>query len=201
LHSITIPTPGKIITTASFGTTLRYGSSLDALFIDSSRKADHDALGFLPYCVYEGVLAEKESFSRHKYRSSEILITEDNADRTGWILTNYGSRDWAKIVQIWTRPDARRFNRAWIMVQQVERKAIALGKKGVTCRVAFDLESNAFWKTIGYHPINLVASTFLNRSPSKNQRPIWIYERRFWRVGEPGVERIPLLLHTISDMT
>jgi len=47
----------------------------------------------------------------------------------------------------------------------------------IKCRVALDLESNFYWKAIGYQPVETVTSTWLNQKESKSKRPIIVYQK------------------------
>jgi hypothetical protein len=157
-------------------TLLRDGQPNDWLFIDSLRKREGSALGFIPKDTYLSVLNRVPMANRTRYRYQRILVTIDNGDLTGFTYASYGS-DWAIITQIVVQADARRWHRALLMVDEVERDAKAYGKQGITCRVAYDLESNFFWRAIGYTPVKQVTSTWLNQRESKSKRPLWVYRK------------------------
>jgi hypothetical protein len=159
-----------------FGTVLKYAEPGDFAYIDSLRKKEGNALGFIPKAVYEGILGRCNADGRNRWRYSDILVTVDNRDLTGFCLVSY-SGDMAKIFQIVVQQDARRWHRALMMAEEVERQALEHGKRGVTCRVAFDLESNWFWRAIGYIPVKQVTSTWLNQGESKSRRPLWHYQK------------------------
>ena len=160
----------------SEGTTLRDGVESDLRFVDSLRKSEGSALGFIPIAVYESVLGRKSVAGRDRYRYSRMLITEDNSDLTGFCYVSY-SGEYASIVQIVVRADARRWHRALMMSDEVERDCLRMGKRGIKCRVAYDLESNFFWRAIGYIPVRQVTSTWLNQKESKSKRPLWLYKK------------------------
>jgi len=157
-------------------TILRDGRPDDWLYIDSLRKKEGNALGFIPQVAYKGILEKRMIAGRERWKYSRILITEDNGDRTGYCYASFGNES-AKIFQICVQEDARRWHRALMMTDEIEREAIKRGNLAVTCRVAFDLESNDFWKAIGYIPIKKVVSTWLNQRESKTKRQLWIYKK------------------------
>ena len=157
-------------------TKLRDGIASDWLSIDALRKKEGAALGFIPKDAYLSTLEHLPRANRARYRYQRVLVTTDNNDLTGFTYTSYAS-DWASIIQIVVRPDARRWQRALLMAEEVERDARRFGKHGITCRVACDLESNFFWRAIGYEPITQVVSTWLNQRESKSKRPLWVYRK------------------------
>lgn len=73
------------------------------------------------------------------------------------------------------------------MADAVEEKARGLGKDGITCRVAVDLESNLFWRSIGYIPVAQKISTWLNQKESQSRRSLWVYERLFNTIVSGGL--------------
>ena len=167
---------GVITASEDLGTVLRHGEAADWLYIDGLRKKEGNALGFIPRNYYLSILKNEISRNRAYYEYTDLYVTEDNADLTGYCLVTY-SGTMAKIFQIVVQEDARRWYRASLMVDEVEDKAARLQKIGVTCRVAYDLESNFFWRAMGYEPVKQVISTWLNQRESKSKRPLWVYEK------------------------
>ena|SRR5215831_3412184 len=157
-------------------TTLRDAVGADWIYIDSLRKREGSALGFIPKDAYLSVLERRCLSGRERYRYQRVLVTEDNGDLTGFAYISYAD-DFASIVQIVVQEDARRWHRALLMADEVERDVRKFGKQGITCRVAYDLESNFFWRAIGYLPIRQVVSTWLNQRESKSRRPLWLYKK------------------------
>ncbi len=160
------------------GTILREGTWADWLPLDSLRKKEGAALGFIPKAVYESVLTRTRVANRDRWKYQDVIVTEDNADFTGFCMTSY-AKDLANVFQIVVRQDARRWHRALLMIDSVEDKAKRLGKKGITCRVAQDLESNFFWTAIGYSVQGLVTSTWLNQTESQSKRQLYVYVKKF----------------------
>lgn len=160
------------------GTLLRHGSWDDWLPLDSLRKKEGAALGFIPKAVYESVLTGTRVANRDRWKYQDVLITQDNGEMTGFCMTSY-AKPYANIFQIVVRADARRWHRALMMADAVESKAKTLNKEGVTCRVAVDLESNFFWSAIGFSIEGQTISTWLNQGESQSKRPLNIYRKQF----------------------
>ena len=150
------------------------GVGNDFLFLDSLRKKEGKALGFIPKAVYESVLENRRVADRDRWKYSEIVMTLDNNDRTGFCYFTYSGQD-VHIQQIVIQNDARRFHRALMMLDYAEKRAKELGKTAVTARVAIDLESNVFWNSCGYNINATTTSTFLNRGESKSKRQLHYY--------------------------
>jgi len=146
----------------------------DFLFIDSLRKKEGKALGFIPKAVYESVIEKRRVANRDRWKYSKILITIDNGERTGFCYVTYAKQD-LHIQQIVIQNDARRWHRAKMMLDYAENICKDLGKTAVTARVAVDLESNLFWKGCGYNIAATTTSTWLNQKESKSKRPLHYY--------------------------
>jgi predicted GNAT superfamily acetyltransferase len=159
-----------------FATQLRDARPEDFTYIDSLRKKEGSALGFIPKDAYLSVLNRTTVANRERWRYQRILVTVDNNDLTGFCYASYAS-NYANIIQIVVQNDARRWHRALMLADAVEKDAITYGKNGLTCRVAYDLESNHFWRAIGYEPVSQVISTWLNQKESKSKRPLWVYKK------------------------
>ena len=150
------------------GTVCRCAGAADWEFIDHLRKREGQALGFIPKDVYLSVLERRRVHNRDRWKYQEVIVTTDNNDLTGFSMTSYFS-EMANVFQIVIQQDARRWHRALLMLDQIEAKARGLNRKGVTCRVAMDLESNVFWRAVGYCPIAQTTSTWLNQKESQSK--------------------------------
>ena len=65
-------------------TTIREGQFNDFPYIDSLRKKEGSALGFLPKDAYTSVLEKRRVADRNRWRYQKIWVTEDNGDLTGF---------------------------------------------------------------------------------------------------------------------
>jgi len=146
----------------------------DFLFIDSLRKKEGKALGFIPKSVYESILEKKTVANRDRWKYSQIVITVDNNEKTGFCYFTYANQD-VHIQQIVIQNDARRYHRALMMLDYVESVAKKLGKTAIAARVAIDLESNLFWSGCGYEIKSTTTSTWLNQKESKSKRQLHYY--------------------------
>jgi hypothetical protein len=155
-------------------TILRKGESGDFLYIDSLRKVEGSALGFIPKDFYLSILENRRIASRDRHQYCGIYITDDEGQQTGYCCYSL-SGPIVDIFQIVVQEDARRWYRALMLINQVEIDAKRLQKQGIKARVAHDLESNYFWKACGYEIVKQVTSTWLNQRESKSKRPLNIY--------------------------
>ena len=155
-------------------TILREGHIDDFIYIDSLRKKEGQALGFIPKAVYESILLKKKVANRNRFLYSQIVLTEDNGEKTGYCYFTYAGQD-VHIQQIVIQNDARRLHRALMLLDYVEKVANEKGKTAITCRVAIDLESNLFWSACGYNIQATTTSTYLNQKESKSKRPLHYY--------------------------
>ena len=155
-------------------TIIRPATINDWPYIDSLRKREGNALGFIPKDTYLSCLSRIPIDKRRRWEYQILNIATDNDDPTGYCYVSFASMV-AKIIQIVVQEDARRWHRALLLETSVRDEARRRGCSGISCRVAIDLESNFFWRSIGYTPIRQVISTWLNQKDSKCKRPLWVY--------------------------
>lgn len=162
-------------------TTMRDATQHDLPYIESLRRKEGSALGFIPASVYEQtatrMLSTTDANPRYRWLYMRLLVVEDNGDLTGFCLCSFAT-EIARILQIVVQEDARRWYRATLMADEVEREAVKRHKNAISCRVAMDLESNFYWRALGYTPVGEVVSTWLNQRESHSKRPLWVYEKR-----------------------
>lgn len=157
-------------------TIIRDATTKDIEYIDSLRKREGDSLGFIPIGTYQSVTMKAPVGGRLRHLYSRLLVTIDNGDLTGFCYASFAQTK-AHIFQIVVQEDARRWYRALLMTDEIEREAKIRGNTYITCRVAYDLESNLFWRGIGYNVIVETVSTWLNQRESKSKRPLIVYEK------------------------
>jgi len=155
-------------------TILRPGKPEDWAYMDSLRKKESSALGFIPKNSYLSVLCKTPDAGRKRWEYARINVIEDNGDLTGFCYSTFYEKV-ARIYQIVVQEDARRWYRASMLEKAVREEALRNNCIGISCRVAFDLESNFFWRAMGYIPVEQVISTWLNQKESKSKRPLWKY--------------------------
>lgn len=154
----------------------------DLKYIDSLRKKEGKALGFIPKATYQSVITKCPIDGRKRFRYSRLTVCEDDQVLTGFCYSSFSDQYVCHIFQIVVQEDARRWARASLLEQDVRQEANRWQKSGITCRVAYDLESNFFWRAVGYEPIKKVTSTWLNQRESKSRRPLWLY---YYDLGLP----------------
>lgn len=157
-------------------TTVRQARFDDLPAIEALRRADGDALGFVPKAKYEHITLKTSDRGRDRWKYEWLVVAEDNGEITGFFLAGF-HRDGAKGQQLCVRQDARRMERALKLVDNVEEEARRRGSLRIRHRVAADIEANFFWRAAGYTPIAVTTSTWLNVKESKSKRPLLIYDK------------------------
>lgn len=170
---------GVLSVSVATGTVLAEGVPADFPYIDSLRKREGDALGFLPKERYLAVLERREGRSRPgrvDWLHEKVLVTLDNGDHTGFVNVRFGPvTRTASITQIAIQDDARRWHRALLMLDWIEAEAVRRGCERVSARVAADLESNHFWAATGYKVWKQTPSSWQNRGGSRSGRLLLVY--------------------------
>lgn len=157
-------------------TTIRTATGADLSAIESLRRHDGDALGFVPKAKYEHIVYKTDDRGRSRWKYEWLIVAEDNGEVTGFLLTGF-HRDGCKMQQLCVRHDARRMERALAIVDACEVEARKRGCLRIRCRVAADIDANFFWQAAGYRPIAKTKSTWLNVKESASQRPLFIYDK------------------------
>lgn len=127
---------------------LRRATLEDLKFIDDLRRRESDAVGFVPLIRYEQEVSGA--------RNGRLWVIEENVDPVGFAFVTFG-HGLARIQQIAVREDARRMERATSLVKAAAAEARVRGLRELGCRVADDLESNAFWEALGFSAVGNVA--------------------------------------------
>ena len=124
---------------------VRTATSLDQSFIDKLQKENSYAVGFIQNTVWEKYVFGGE-------RNFVVFICEKNGDMVGYVLLTPGRavNTYAKIQQIAVREDARRLDYGSALLAVVKDFCNTFGRIGVTLRCRVDLESNFFWKKLGF---------------------------------------------------
>jgi GNAT superfamily N-acetyltransferase len=157
-------------------TTVRQARFDDLPAVEALRRADGDALGFVPKAKYEHITLKTSDRGRDRWKYEWLIVAEDNEEITGFFLAGF-HRDGAKGQQLCVRQDARRMERALKLVDAVETEARKRGSLRIRHRVAADIEANFFWRAAGYTPIAVTTSTWLNVKESASKRPLLIYDK------------------------
>jgi GNAT superfamily N-acetyltransferase len=125
--------------------TVRTATAIDQTFIDKLQKENSYAVGFIQATVWEKYVFGGE-------RNFVVFICEKNNDLVGYVLLTpgRGTNSYAKIQQIAIRQDARRLDYGTALLAVVKDFCNTFSRIGVTLRCRVDLESNFFWKALGF---------------------------------------------------
>jgi N-acetylglutamate synthase-like GNAT family acetyltransferase len=127
-------------------TVIRRATLEDVPYIESLRRKEGQAVGFLPI--------ERYYMEIDGRRKGTILVAEENGDLVGFI---YGTHNKVNHVchlqQLAIQEDARRVERGVLLTQAAQRE----GEWLVTARVAADLDAVNFWNAIGFEVFDEVA--------------------------------------------
>jgi predicted GNAT family N-acyltransferase len=124
---------------------VRTSTIMDMLLVDKLQKENSHAVGFIQKTIWEQYVWGGQ-------RNFVVLIAEANNDAVGYVLITPGKRAYAyaKIQQIAVRNDARRLQYGTALISVCRDFCKEFGRKGFTLRCRQDLESNRFWKAIGF---------------------------------------------------
>jgi ribosomal protein S18 acetylase RimI-like enzyme len=124
---------------------VRNGVVSDALLIDKLQKENSYAVGFIQKTVWDKYVFGGE-------RNFVVFICEANQEAVGYVLITPGKglMKYAKIQQIAVRNDARRLHYGTALLDVCRQFCEAFNRQGFTLRCRTDLESNKFWKSLGF---------------------------------------------------
>jgi hypothetical protein len=172
-----------LATHGELGTIARHAVEADLPYIDALRKKHGGELGFIPLQTYESVAKrETSTCGVDRWKHDWLLVCEDNGDLTGFCYAGFKQRT-ASIVQICIQQDARRWQRAAMLVGLVEDEARRRDCWSIKARVAEDIEAVKFWSAIGFCVEGQTISTWHGRQESKSKRKIDVYRKHFLGFG------------------
>lgn len=124
---------------------VRNSTIQDMLFIDKLQKDNSYAVGFIQRTVWDKYVFGGE-------RNFVVFVCEKNNDPVGYILITpgMGVGKPIKIQQIAVRDDARRLDYGSALIAVVKDFCNTFNRTGATLRCRVDLESNKFWKALGF---------------------------------------------------
>lgn len=125
--------------------TVRTATEKDKSFIDKLQKENSFAVGFIQSTIWDKYVFGGE-------RNFVVFICEKNNDMVGYVLLTPGrnSYSYAKVQQIAVREDARRLDYGTALLAVVKDFCNTFDRLGVSLRCRVDLESNHFWKSLGF---------------------------------------------------
>jgi GNAT superfamily N-acetyltransferase len=124
---------------------VRTATEKDKAFIDKLQKDNSYAVGFIQATVWDKYVFGGE-------RNFVVFICEKNDDMVGYVLLTPGRKaySYAKVQQIAVREDARRLDYGSALIAVVKDFCNTFDRMGVTLRCRVDLDSNHFWKALGF---------------------------------------------------
>lgn len=124
---------------------VRTSTIKDMLLIDKLQKENSYAVGFIQKTIWENYVFGGE-------RNFVVLICEANNDAVGYVLITPGKKQYsyAKIQQIAVRNDARRLHYGSALLEVCRMFCEQFERSGFTLRCRTDLDSNSFWKNLGF---------------------------------------------------
>jgi hypothetical protein len=124
---------------------VRTSTNKDILLIDKLQKENSNAVGFIQKTVWDNYVFGGQ-------RNFVVFICEANNDAVGYVLITpgKGAYKYAKIQQIAVRNDARRLYYGSALLDVCKQFCEKFDRIGFTLRCRQDLESNHFWKSLGF---------------------------------------------------
>lgn len=124
---------------------VRTSTIKDLLIVDKLMKENTNAVGFIPKTYFEKAVWGGE-------KNAMVFICEANNDEVGYVYITpaKGSYKYAKIQQIAIRNDARRLHYGTALIDVCRQFCETFGRVGFTLRCRVDLDSNNFWKALGF---------------------------------------------------
>lgn len=125
--------------------TVRTAVLSDATLIDKLQRENSYAVGFIQRTIWDKYVFGGE-------RNFFVLIVEANADPVGYCLITPGKGVNApvRIQQIAVRDDARRLKYGSALLAVIKQFCDEHGRSGARLRCRADLESNYFWRSLGF---------------------------------------------------
>jgi predicted GNAT family N-acyltransferase len=150
---------------------VRTSTIKDMLLIDKLQKENSFAVGFIQKTVWEKYVFGGE-------RNFIVFICEANNDAVGYVLITPGksSYKYAKIQQIAVRNDARRLHYGTALLDVCRQFCEKFHRVGFTLRCRQDLESNNFWKQLGFQNYGIWEKNKINHVGFKASNDINLWK-------------------------
>lgn len=117
---------------------IRPATLADIIYIDSLRKHESEAIGFIPKVRYEMEI--------NGQRGGSIILCLENDEPVGFVYATHNRFGVTHIQQVAVQRDARRLLHGKSLIDAITRDTDWL----LSCRCAADLESTDFWKALGF---------------------------------------------------
>ena len=156
---------------------VRNASYRDAAIVDKLQRDNSYAVGFIQQTIWDKYVFGGE-------RNFFVLIVEANNDPVGYTLITpgRGMGSYLRIQQIAVRDDARRLHYGNALMSVIERFAREQQRAGARLRCRADLDSNNFWKEMGFTVERVVTKGTVNHVGFKASNDINMWMREFSHV-------------------
>lgn len=138
---------------------VRFATSADISYVLSLSKKENRALGFIPKMAYESATTGIKTGKRwSNVCNDKLFVIVCNGDLVGFCLASFGiplaiSKK-GKIAQICLQTDARKMLRGKKLLDAVIEYGVSQGTLAFSAGCADDLESNFFWRCMGWKKIS-----------------------------------------------
>ena len=134
---------------------VRFSKLEDKPYIISLSKKESVSLGFIPKMAYEAAITGIKLGDRwSNVCNDKLFVIECNGDLVGFCLASFGIPNAiskkGKIAQICLQTDARKLLRGRLLLDTVVDYGKTQGTMAFSAGCADDLESNIFWKAMGW---------------------------------------------------
>ena len=134
---------------------VRFAKEIDIPYVISLSKKENHSLGFIPKMAYESAITGIKSGDRwSNVCNDKLFVIECNKDLVGFCLASFGIPNAiskkGKIAQICLQTDARKLLRGRKLLDSVVDYGATIGTLAFSAGCANDLESNIFWKAMGW---------------------------------------------------
>lgn len=167
---------------------VRTSTIRDLALIDKLQKENSYAVGFIQRTIWDDyVFGGKRNFV--------VFICEANNDAVGYVLITPGKSAYryAKIQQIAVRNDARRLHYGTALLDVCRQFCETFDRIGFTLRCRQDLESNQFWKALGFENYDVWVKGRINHVGFKASDDI-----NLWKIDLN--RRIPSLFDVMDEV-
>jgi len=154
------------------------------------------AIGFIPKPAYEAAVTGIKGGHRWSLTCNDRLYVceenegEPNPDRVGFVLASFGNI--VKVNQIAIQEDARLIERGKALLSSVIQEGEKRGKQDFGCGCADDLESNIFWRAMGWNKTGQRRGIhFSNTYKQVSDRLVNIYRFQLNSLGLETVSKLP----------
>ncbi|MFC1567345.1 GNAT family N-acetyltransferase [Thermodesulfobacteriota bacterium] len=157
---------------------VRKATLKDLKYIESLSKKESKAIGFIPKVRYEAAILGKRIHEKTQPTCNDrIYVCSENSDLVGFVLGSKGNAGGlAKIAQIAIQEDARLITRGKALLNALIEHRESKGIYSFHCGCADDLESNLFWRAMGWKQVaQRHGMHYTNTSKEVSDRLVNIY--------------------------